>query len=454
MFDAVQIEQIVHQPHHLAQLALHRGHGQRARPGVAVAALQHFEHVAERREGIPQLVRQRGQELVLLAIGGRQVVGELPLPRHVARNLRGAHDAPLVVHDGRDGERDPQETATVVPALRLEVIHAAPGLETRDDLVLFGDAIVGNDQRDMAADGLLGGVPEQALGAGVPALNDAVERLPDDRVVRRFDDGGELARRQETAGVVALPAPPLGDVAEDEHAAGHGALVGADRRGAVVDGALGAVSGDEHRVIRQPDGGALPQRAQRRIRHRLARVLVDDAKDGLERLPDRLGRLPPRQGRRRRVQRRHAAPGVGGDDGVADAGQRDPHQFPAFIAARLSRAHRLADGDDERAGEQVGRESNEILGVAEKHRTAGGDKQIVAGEVAGDRHQNGRAVSTNPHRGRNRTEERDERQCVAQDRVEQETQANRSRQGRDRHRVSGGGAVHARQHSPPRPTVT
>jgi hypothetical protein len=46
-------------------------------------------------------------------------------------------------------------------------------------------------EADVTADGLLGGIAEDPLGPGVPARDGAVERLADDRVVGRFDDGGQ-----------------------------------------------------------------------------------------------------------------------------------------------------------------------------------------------------------------------------------------------------------------------
>ena len=80
----------------------------------------------------------------------------------------------------------------------LEVFDPLPGLQGGDDLVLFGDAVRRNDQGDVTPDGLLGRVAEQPLGGGVPALDDAVQRLADDGVVRRLDD------RRQQAGVQKL----------------------------------------------------------------------------------------------------------------------------------------------------------------------------------------------------------------------------------------------------------
>ena len=79
----------------------------------------------------------------------------------------------------------------------------------------------------------------------------AVERLADDRVLRRFDDRREQAGVEQLARLLPLGAPLRRDVAEDQNAAGDPAALVADRRSAVVDRALHAVLADEHRVVRQ-----------------------------------------------------------------------------------------------------------------------------------------------------------------------------------------------------------
>ena len=79
--DAADVEQIVDQARHVADLALEHL-GRRAERSVAVAAAadrrtQHLHRVADRRQRIAELVRQRGQELVLAAVGLGEVAGEL-----------------------------------------------------------------------------------------------------------------------------------------------------------------------------------------------------------------------------------------------------------------------------------------------------------------------------------------------------------------------------------------
>ncbi len=95
--DAVQVEQVVDQSHQLRQLALHRVARTLHQGAIVAGAFHHRERVAQRRQRVAQLVRQRGQELVLAPIRLGEAVGQaaqlglgLALPRDVARHLRRA----------------------------------------------------------------------------------------------------------------------------------------------------------------------------------------------------------------------------------------------------------------------------------------------------------------------------------------------------------------------------
>ena len=79
-------------------------------------------------------------------------------------------------------------------------------------VVLLVQPLRRDDQGDRPADGLRGRVAEEPLGPGVPRPDDAVERLADDRVLGRLDDG-----RQPRLGLLGPLA--LGDVAEDQDGA-------------------------------------------------------------------------------------------------------------------------------------------------------------------------------------------------------------------------------------------
>src|SRR4051794_13087484 len=78
---------------------------------------------------------------------------------------------------------------------------------------------------------------------------------------------------------LGVAAPALGDVAKDEHRADDTVVEVADGRGAVVDGALRPVGGDQDRMIREADDRALLEHASDGVGDRIAALLVDDAED-------------------------------------------------------------------------------------------------------------------------------------------------------------------------------
>jgi hypothetical protein len=100
-------------------------------------------------------------------------------------------------------------------------------------------------------------------------------------------------------------------------------------------------------VIGEADHDTVLERARRRVLDRLSRVLIHDAKNGVERLAGGLPLRPAGQRFGDGVQVSDPAVDVGGDDRVADTRERDPQQLSALTGARLRRPHRLADPDDE-----------------------------------------------------------------------------------------------------------
>ena len=79
-----------------------------------------------------------------------------------------------------------------------------------------------------------------------------------------------------------------------------------------------------------PPPGA-PQDAGDRLFQRLAGLLVDDAKDALDRLAGRFLGLPAGEGRSHGIDEIDAAFGIGGDHGIADAGERHPQPFALLV---------------------------------------------------------------------------------------------------------------------------
>ena len=157
------------------------------------------------------------------------------------------------------------------------------GFQACNNVVFLGDALGRDDKRDMAADGLLGGVTEQPLGGRIPALDDTVEGLTDNGIIRGFNDRREQPGREKLAGLVAIHAPLPCDVSENQHAPGDGAALVDDRCGAVIDRGFAAALLNQQGVIRQPNDDSFPQRLCRRVVNRLTRFFVDDLKHDVER---------------------------------------------------------------------------------------------------------------------------------------------------------------------------
>ena len=67
--DAAHIEEIVDQPYHLPQLALHRVACLPEQVGTPIRTLHDLQHVAEWGERVAQFVCQGSQELVFAPVG-------------------------------------------------------------------------------------------------------------------------------------------------------------------------------------------------------------------------------------------------------------------------------------------------------------------------------------------------------------------------------------------------
>ena len=128
----------------------------------------------------------------------------LSLARDVAGDFRRSDHVAVVVLDRRDAQRYHHAAAVGSHALRLEVLDAPTLLQRRDDSVFLCEALRRNHERDVAADGFGSRVAEQALSSRIPALDDAVEPLADDRDLRGLYDRCEPARRQQLALLLAL----------------------------------------------------------------------------------------------------------------------------------------------------------------------------------------------------------------------------------------------------------
>src|SRR5690606_35610264 len=90
------------------------------------------------------------------------------------------------------GDREIDEAAVLAAAHRLEMLNALARLHAVDDRAFLAAALFGDQGENRPADDFLGPVTEQAFGGWVPAGDDAVEPFADDRIVRAFDERGEM----------------------------------------------------------------------------------------------------------------------------------------------------------------------------------------------------------------------------------------------------------------------
>jgi hypothetical protein len=127
--DAADIEQIVEQPRHLPDLALdHVAQRVELRIGRPFRA-QHVQGVEDRRERVAQLVRQRGEELVLAAIRVAQGVGGDPLVVDVDRGPHPLRDAALLVADRNTDSPEPAVFTVGLPPRAVLDVDRLAGLQ-------------------------------------------------------------------------------------------------------------------------------------------------------------------------------------------------------------------------------------------------------------------------------------------------------------------------------------
>ena len=176
-------------------------------------------------------------------------------------------------------------------------------------------------------------------------------------------------------GVLGLVA--VGHVPENQHAADDGAVLAPDRRGAVVDGHGRAVLADEHGVVGRPDDRSIPQHARRGTLNRLTGLLAEAREHALELQSQGFPQGPACHDLRDGVQEGDAAPAVGGDDRVPDAGQRHPHELrlclgpPSLpVQGFANDADTHADHDETHPLEEV----DQIAGREHEGRVGEGDR--------------------------------------------------------------------------------
>ena len=124
--------------------------------------------------------------------------------------------------------------------------------------------------------------------------------------------------------VLALPA--FRDVPENHDDADELPVLAPDRGGTVVDGELAPVPGDEQRVVGEAADEPRVDDLPHRLLGGLSGLFVDDAEDVFQVFPEGLGRRPSGERLGDGVHVGDEAVGVGGQDRVADGGER--HLIP------------------------------------------------------------------------------------------------------------------------------
>ena len=145
-------------------------------------------------------------------------------------------------------------------------------------------------------------------------------------------------------GETAVQFPRLAHVVEDEHAAGDRSAAVADGRGGALDVDLIAVAADEQHRADRFDRPRAADGHRERILERLAGFLVESAEDLLDGASLAVLEPPAGEGLGNRIDVVDHALGVGGDDPVADALQRD---LGALLLAKQRFLVQLALGDVE-----------------------------------------------------------------------------------------------------------
>jgi hypothetical protein len=62
--------------------------------------------------------------------------------------------------------------------------------QLRDNLIFLLDAVGRNDERDVPAHGLRGGITQETLRRGIPGTDGSVQGFADDGVFRGLDNRG------------------------------------------------------------------------------------------------------------------------------------------------------------------------------------------------------------------------------------------------------------------------
>src|SRR5262249_44172173 len=120
---------------------------------------------------------------------------QAPLFGDVASDCGGANDVSLGIHHRRNAERHFDWLATFADARRFEPLNTRALADALEVATHFVVPLRRAEHCHRLADCLFSRVAIQSLSAGVPAHDDALERLAKDGLARAFNDGSQAADR-------------------------------------------------------------------------------------------------------------------------------------------------------------------------------------------------------------------------------------------------------------------
>src|SRR2546421_7892888 len=110
------------------------------------------------------------------------------------------------------------------------MVNTLAASQTRQNLLLLSVQLRGNDAGDWLPDHLVRLIPENVGRAGIPGGDDSIERLADDSVIGRGDDGrqarrlnarlvllGDIHEKVDGAGQPAFAVPQRGGLGKEPH---------------------------------------------------------------------------------------------------------------------------------------------------------------------------------------------------------------------------------------------
>src|SRR6476659_10250772 len=129
-----------------------------------------------RRQGILDAVFHLFHEQLLLLLSPLALVD-------IPSDFGSADDPAVGIFERRYRERNVDQTSVLAATDSIVMINTLPTAHAFDDFWIFIKAICRYQDRDRLADDLIRLIAKQPLGTAIPASNDAVEVLADNRVV-------------------------------------------------------------------------------------------------------------------------------------------------------------------------------------------------------------------------------------------------------------------------------